>query len=284
MGIIKMDDHDSPSFKFGVNDDIPDPVFQMKRKSRRVEKVSHKGTFVSVFLFFLVGVLVFIAYLDIKKKISAMHVTGNTEIQTLSEGWEKKYSSLSLKYAKVEEALAKKVAPMDEIFLSLEATTNSLKDKLKKLETRLDKFDAGEKKQASAIDEIDKKLASVSEGMKTGDTEKLTEELAMLSAALNETREELNKIKDVAHWPPSATIDKETLDIAIAEQDKVFQNKLDLIMENLQSKESKMELIQNKLNKLEKMSKSFVRKSSKTPGGLHPIDTIRPKSGTFTED
>ncbi len=288
-----MEDHNSPSFKFGVNDEIPDPVFQMNRKNRR-EKVSHKGTFFSVFLFFLTGVLVFITYVDIQKKIGKIYDSGNTEVQSLSEELEAKYKSLSSNYAKLEQELVKKVIPVNEKFSSLEAETNSLKKKLKKAETRINKLDADKKEQSKAIAEIDKTLASLREDPAVSDTEKFTEEIATLSETLNNTEEELNKIKAVIF--EADNIDKETLDIEIAKQDELYQKKLDLIIENLQNKEDKIEKIHNKLNELENMSKAFVRKKSsrpkkqpvkvkplKEPDTPHPIDTIKPKPGTFIE-
>ncbi|MCP4113291.1 MAG: hypothetical protein GY749_48470 [Desulfobacteraceae bacterium] len=282
-----MEDHDAPSFKFGA-DEIHDPVFQMKRGNRR-EKVSHKGTFFSVFLFFLTGVLVFIAYLDIQKKIGKIYDSGSTEVQSLSEELEAKYKSLSSNYAKLEQELVKKVVPVNEMFSSLEAETGSLKDKLKKAETRIDKLGADKKEQAKTIAEMDKTLASLRENSAvSSDTEKFTEQISTLSEALNKTTEELNKIKAVIF--EADNIDKESLDIALIKQGELYQKKLDLIIENLQNKEDKIEKIHNKLSELENMSKTFVRKKvsrpKKKPVKIKPleksdtphlIDTIKPK-------
>ena len=86
-----IDDEEYSSFKFD-GDDEPDSeqtIYQEEAKDRRVEKLSHRVTIISILVPVLLGVVFYIAYRDITSRVSQSQDTGAMEIQNLSSSWKK---------------------------------------------------------------------------------------------------------------------------------------------------------------------------------------------------
>ena len=81
-----IDDEQYPSFKF-EGDEEPESeqaVFQEDAKDRKVEKLSHRVTIISILIPVLVGAIFYIAYRDITSRVSQNQDVGAMEIQNLS--------------------------------------------------------------------------------------------------------------------------------------------------------------------------------------------------------
>ena len=104
-----IDDEQYPSFKFnGDDDEAPDSertIYQEEAKDRRVEKLSHRVTIITILIPVLIGVVFYIAYRDITGRVSQSQDTGAMEIQNLSSQLEENFVKLSEKYGELEAAL-----------------------------------------------------------------------------------------------------------------------------------------------------------------------------------
>ena len=127
----------SSDFKFHLDEDRPDSIFQEEMENLRLEKLNRRINFISIFIPILMVLILVYGYLEIKKKFVKADDSGAQKVQVLATELESKFSSLSLKYAKLEESLNKSFSPINEIFLEFEKTATALKKDLEKNERSL---------------------------------------------------------------------------------------------------------------------------------------------------
>ena len=186
-----IDDEQYSSFKFDGDDEPDDEqtIYQEEAKDRRVEKLNHRVTIISILIPVLIGVVFYMAYRDITGRVSQSQDTGAMEIQNLSTQLEENFAKLSVKYGDLETALTQKLA-------ALEKVDKAMKTNLKKAEDTVSKINAtkaDKKDQQNAIAKIDQTLNPIRQELKTiqsGTTElqtqnnDLKQQLAALSANL----------------------------------------------------------------------------------------------------
>ena len=116
-----MDNNESSGFKMSIDDKSPDSELQEEIDDLRISKLSQRITLVTILIPTLIGILLLVAYLDMKKKVDKTFNAEAKQVQNLSQNLESKFSSLSLQFAKLEDTFAKKI-------LSLEKETDGLDD------------------------------------------------------------------------------------------------------------------------------------------------------------
>jgi len=299
------DKNDSSEFKFSLDDDeIPDRHFHTKRKVKPAEENKKSMVILlPVLLFLLIVAVLFPAYISIKKQIENIHDSGSTEAMKISADLEAKITSLSSRYEELEKSLNEKVFPVITTFSSFEQSIASIKEGLKKAEQNVDKISTSQtdkKELDNLAAQMEKNLAPLRENLRSVESaiksadEKFTKEAAELNSSFKETKERVNKIQNIISEPsPTGGIDKDTLETALENQQKTYQKRIDLLIENLESKDDKIKSLQTKMEELEKGLKSLAAKtvSSKSPASkaksvkkeehdedeaavVHPIDQI----------
>ncbi|MDM8548820.1 hypothetical protein QUF72_02030 [Desulfobacterales bacterium HSG2] len=311
-----MKDNNASGFKFKVDkDERPDSLFQTKKRGKTVKEdreeiLSRRITLISLLILCLMGVIVFGAYLHIEKKFDKIHSSGFTEIQSRSLDLESKLSAFADRYEKLEASLIKKASRTDDILSKLEGATASLGDHLKRLEKSLNRINASKadkKELANAITRVDKTLSPIrkdladlkaSKDIGPEIDEKFTEELAKLYGEVDNAKKEFDKLQtdisdlsisklqtDISELS-SGKVSKESLDIALEEQEKNYKENLILINENLGYKEDKIKALQERLEKIEKRLNVKKKKYHKPAGTANSKPPA--KSGTVekpaTED
>ena len=91
-----------------VRDEVEEPeepVVQTEVHELKLEKINQRVTLISILIPVLIVVVLVITYLDIKKRVVRTEDTGASEFQKLSTDLESRFSSLSLRQAKLEEAM-----------------------------------------------------------------------------------------------------------------------------------------------------------------------------------
>jgi len=119
-----MEEKDTSDFKIGIDDESQEHRFQEEMENTRIKKLSNRITFISILIPCLIGVIIFLAYLDIKKRVATVHDTGTTEVKNLSKDLEEKLSDLTSKYKQLEDSFSK-----------IENHTSSLQTKLNEATT-----------------------------------------------------------------------------------------------------------------------------------------------------
>ena len=246
-----IDDEQYSSFKFnGDDEEEPDSeqtIYQEEARDRRVEKLSHRVTIISILIPVLIGVIFYIAYREITGRVSQSQDTGAMEIQNLSSQLEENFAKLSVKYGELEAALTQKLEALEKVDRSMKANLKQAEDTVAKINaTKVDKKD-----QEDAIAKIDKALNPIRQELKSiksvttdmqTQTKDLKQQLAALSANLNQLSastektlkesaaihtKELTAIQSELSTLSGRKMDKDALQLELLKARKLFQRDLD---------------------------------------------------------
>jgi chromosome segregation ATPase len=281
-----IDDEQYSSFKFnGDDDEEPDSertIYQEEAKDRRVEKLSHRVTIISILIPVLIGVIFYIAYRDITGRVSQSQDTDAMEIQNLSSQLEENYTKLSEKYGDLEAALTQKLADLEKVDKSMKANLKEAEDTVAKINaTKADKKDAQD-----AIAKIDialnpirqelKTINSVTTDLQTQNND-LKQQLATLSANLTRLSantektlkesaaihsKELTAIQSDLSSLSGRKLDKDDLQLELLKARKHFQRDLDVTKAGI---DKRLESMLRKIKDLEKVVQAPL--SSARPSG-----------------
>jgi chromosome segregation ATPase len=281
-----IDDEQYSSFKFnGDDDEEPDSertIYQEEAKDRRVEKLSHRVTIISILIPVLIGVIFYIAYRDITGRVSQSQDTDAMEIQNLSSQLEENYTKLSKKYGDLEAALTQKLADLEKVDKSMKANLKQAEDTVAKINaTKADKKDAQD-----AIAKIDialnpirqelKTINSVTTDLQTQNND-LKQQLATLSANLTRLSantektlkesaaihsKELTAIQSDLSSLSGRKLDKDDLQLELLKARKHFQRDLDVTKAGI---DKRLESMLRKIKDLEKVVQAPL--SSARPSG-----------------
>lgn len=271
-----MEDENS-GFKFRIDEESPYAILQDEAKDSRIEKLSKRITLISLLIPLLIGAVLAFVYFDLKSRLDKISGTESTGVSRLSKDLESRFSILSIKQAKLENLLNKKISSIEKEF-------SSLKTNLKKTEKRIDvtnknikslntsKYDLDKDINAAldktlgkfdkTLDPIRKDLGDVKSNIKSID-KRFKQDLAKLAGAVNsannglvklietvdETDKEIKRIKREISSQPVGEIDQRALDLRLKKERRSYIKLLIQIREDL---ESKLAAIQGKLNKIEK--------------------------------
>ena len=184
-----IDDEEYSTFKFN-GDEEPESeqtLYQDEAKDRRVEKLSHRVTIISIFIPVLIGVVFYIAYRDITSRVNQSQDTGSMEIQNLSTQLQDKFDEISSKYGELEASLTQKLADLEKVDKAMKANLKKAEDTVSKINaTKADKKD-----QQDAIAKIDTALSPIRKEVKDlstmrNDLKTITAELQSLDTDLQQ--------------------------------------------------------------------------------------------------
>jgi chromosome segregation ATPase len=230
-----MNENDKSDFKIGIDDEIQDHRFHEEMENIRIEKLSNRITFISVLMLCLIAIIFFLAYLDIKKRVATVHDTGTTEVKNLSKDLEEKLSDLTSKYKQLEDSLSK-----------IENHTSSLQEELNEATTAIKYIRSARKTDNKefndSISKIEKKSSSISNDLKNVSSElktfdtKFNNKLANLSKTADKISVEVNKLKSDISKLSAVKVDKKTLDSALKNEQKLYDQKLNQLERNIGKK------------------------------------------------
>ena len=273
-----IDDEQYSKFKFNGEDEpeSEQTLYQDEAKDRRVEKLSHRVTIISIFIPVLIGVVFYIAYRDITSRVSQSQDTEAMEIQNLSTQLQDKFDELSTKYGQLEASLVQKLA-------ALEKVDKAMKANLKKAENTVSKINAtkaDKKDQQDAIAKIDTALSPIRKELKDlstmrNDLKAVTVELQSLdtdvqqklttiSANVDKSLQNLTKIQSDMSALSNQKLDKDALQLELLKAKKSYQRELELTKAAL---DKRLSSILRKIRDLEKIAQA-------------PLAAPKPSGGT----
>ena len=91
-----------------------DRQLQSEIEGLKVEKLSQRVTLITILIPILIVVILGVTYLDIKRRVISTETTGSKGFESLSRDLESRFSSLSLRQAKLEEAFSKEITQLNE--------------------------------------------------------------------------------------------------------------------------------------------------------------------------
>ena len=223
-----MEEKNTSDFRIGIDDEGPASRFQEEMDNIRIEKLSNRITFISVFIPCLIGAIIFLAYLDIKKRVTTVHDTGTIEVQNLSKDLEAKLSDLTSKYNQIENNISSLQAESKEATTAINYIRSARKTDNKEFNNSISKIE----KTSSTISND---LKNVSSELKTIDTN-FNKKIANLSKKVDDIHTTLNKINSDISKLSSVKIDKKALDSALKNEQKLYDQKLNQIKRDFDKK------------------------------------------------
>jgi len=271
-----MAEKESKKFEISMDDEVPEFQTQEDFDDQKIEKLHKRITRISIIIPCLVVLIILAGYFDLKKNLSNVNTEGNMGVQTLSKELESKFSSLSIKEAKIEETLDKKIE-------ALEKATSSLQASSKEADTAIRYIRSARKKDnestESAIQQIENKMASI-----VKDLDKISSDLnamdktfsaklAILSQSTDSSKSTLQTIRSDISSLKSSKADL----AALKDQQKVYQLALRQLTSSL---EDRIKSVEKRLNELKKVQTSSKKQSQSKSEKLNPSNQVNKKSAS----
>ena len=271
-----MNEKDPTKFRIRIDNESPDTGFEEEIRDRRIEKLSRRITFVSILIPCLIAVILFVAYFDIKKRVGSMHSSG----EAVSQDLESRIASVSEKQAKLEDMLAKRIESVEKTILSLQT---ELKEATTAIRYIRSARKADNKTLKGAIADIEKELGPVRKDLKNAASriKALDMNLANFGKKLDKEKNDLNKMQADISALSSAKIDRKALDKALNAKQKIYEQKLKQIAEDLANK---VESIRKRIKKIEMNMQSVAATAKPIPSKKPAEETAVPQPGTIIEE
>ena len=283
-----MEENQRSKFKFSGDDDAPEAIRQDELRELKMEKLGHRVTLLTILIPCMIGVIMVIAYLDIKDRVTRSQDTGTIGVQKLSKDLASKFSSLSLEQAKIRDIQAKKLP-------KLEKDAAFLRSKLSKLQksvTQMSQSMITRDELARVVDNLNQKVSEVPQSL-TADLETLASNVAALgsvdeqmaaegnkrqaaiashSNSLSAIKTDMDTLRQKITNLGDAAIDKGELELALKLKEIAYRQ---LLLDKTTQLEKEIQILRNRIQKLQggkQPSQPAAQKPLKPEPGQQPAD------------
>ncbi len=286
-----IDDEQYSSFKFEGDDEAEaeETLYQEEAEDRRVEKLSHRVTIITILIPVLIGVVFYIAYRDITSRVSQTQDVGALEIQSLSDQLEEDFAALSTKYGDLEAALTDKLANLEKVDKAMKTSLQQAEDTVQKINaTKADKTDQQAvvakidaalnpiRKELKDLSAVRNELQDVATEVTALDTD-LKQQFSALSGSVDKVLNGLTKTQsDISAISALSDqkLDKDALQLELLKARKNFQRDLDVTRSAI---DKRLDAMLRKIKDLEKLAQAPL--ASPRPSG----GAASPGSGSIVE-
>jgi chromosome segregation ATPase len=271
-----MAEKESKKFEISMDDEIPEFQAQEDYDDQKIEKLHKRITRISIIIPCLVVLIILAGYFDLKKNLSNVNTEGNMGVQTLSKELESKFSSLSIKEAKIEETLDKKIEALEKATASLQASSKEADTAIRYIRSARKKDNESTE---SAIQQIENKLASIVKNLDKISSDlnavdkTFSAKLAILSQSTDSSKNALQTIRSDISSLKSSKADL----TALKDQQKVYQLALRQLTSSL---EDRIKSVEKMLNELKKVQTSSKKQSQSKSGKLNSSNQVKKKSAS----
>lgn len=214
-----MDDQhrNESKFKMRLDADVDEAPITSQVDELRMEKLSQRVTMISILIPVLIVVILIFAYMDIKRRVIQTEDTGVSGVQKLSEDMESRFSTLSLRQAKLEEMLKRNSDMNNQSQAKIQVNLKKLEDRLKGVGKGL----TSKKDLDAKIDPIDKKIENLSGAMDeriaglTEVNQQMQTTLSQIGETLSDRDNQIKQLQEKINGLDQAKIDKSALDLAM---------------------------------------------------------------------
>lgn len=244
-----MDDqHRSQSkFKMRLDADVDEAPVTSQVDELRMEKLGQRVTMISILIPVLIVVILIFAYMDIKRRVIQTEDTGVSGVQKLSQDMESRFSTLSLRQAKLEEMLKRNSDMNNQSQAKIQVNLKKLEDRLKGVGKGL----ISKKDLDAKVDPINKKIENLSGAMDeriaglTEINQQMQTTLSQIGASLSDRDNQIKQLQEKLNGLDQAKIDKSALDLAMKlEMLKIKQS----FIARLDEIEARIKTLETKLN------------------------------------
>jgi prefoldin subunit 5 len=272
-----MDDQQSNQgkFKMRLDADVDEASASNQVDELRMEKLSQRVTMISILIPVLIVVVLVIAYMDIKQRVIRTEDTGTSGVQKLSEDMESRFSTLSLRQAKLEELLKRSSDMNNQSLAKIQVNLKKLEDRLKGVGKGL----TSKKDLNAKLDPIDKKIANLSGAMDENKAglakidQQMQTTLSQMGQTLSDRGNQIKQLQEKVNGLDQAKIDKAALDLAMKlEMLKIKQS----FIERLDNIEARIKTLESKI----KSQRQAAPAPQKLPA--KPVPSVPPKPSAPT--
>lgn len=281
-------------------DNHPNEVFREDMQELRLEKLSQRVTLITILIPILIAVIITVSYLDIKQRVIRTQTTGTIGVQNLSKDLESRFSSLSVRQAKLEDEIEKQLKILDKNRAEYAIQKKRLEDKL----TELYSQSATKKELSEATTRLNTSFKKIKEEVAAASNntieiikESNAQGLKRIATLQEETRQNIDTLSQANAETSNLVaekLDKNQLDVALKIRDLKLEEQFqrhtkNLEQEILQLKEKNNALnekLKETLNKFNEISKSTVKQESRPNNASAkstPPAPSTPKGGKIVE-
>ena len=214
--IGKIDQEDG-QFKMPLDDSVEDSPIPAGVNELRLEKLNTRVTILSVIIPVLLGIILVFTYLDIKRRMEQTEDTGTMGVQKLSNDLESRFSSLSVRQARLDDETIRLAQNIEKSFARIEVKLKNLTEAMdevrksgaskKELKGEMSQFDNKVLNLATGMDEIKSQLATLSQDLKS--------EVAQVAQALTDSQNQLQAMEEKISVLDDLKIDKPAMELAL---------------------------------------------------------------------
>ena len=186
----------------------------------RLEKISQRVTLISIMIPVLIVIVLVITYLDIKKRVVRTEDTGMIEFQKLSADLESRFSSLSVRQAKLEDDMTRMIAQSDQSAAAVHVRLQKLQETLNQVQQGI-KNKIDKKELDSTRDDLVRQINGLVDASNQASqqmaaiTTELKKQMDQLTANVAATEQRMADINRLLAELEKNKIDKPAMDLAL---------------------------------------------------------------------
>ncbi len=251
-----MQYRDSSKFKFqdGADDEDESPESLLEEQHyRKFEKLSNRVTIITIIIPFLIGVIIFVGYKNVREMVTQSQDAGAKELTSLTKTLESSISDLSVKQARLENILNEKLITAERIEAmvkdGIRKSDSGILDSIRKIESSIAEIQSGKmnKKDLSGdITAFDNKLTGLQKqgtdnraGLEKVSAEikaldkKLSDELAKVSNIINKATTNIAECQADIGILSSEKADRKIIETTLKNYEKRLQEINEQFLRNL---------------------------------------------------
>ncbi|MBW1866874.1 MAG: hypothetical protein JRI38_03900 [Deltaproteobacteria bacterium] len=293
------EDHKS-DFRIRIDEDEPSrSFFHPEVENQQINKLRKRITFMSFFTLCLLALALTYAYIDIKKQVGGFHVSGSRGFETISQDVESRFSSLSVKYAEIEDKFSNKITALENSVASvktdLDKTAASQHKSAASIEKSLQTIQSSKadkkalsslkKKTAATLVALQKDMEKFPSMLQNMDSEydgvlaEFQQDLKSIGKKILDLQSSLSDLAAVSARRPT----KEKIKADLHDQELAFQNQVDELTTLLNRNDDKIEIL---ISRIEALKKDFSEIAGTTPAQPAPPTPkpAEPSKNTVPDD
>ncbi len=251
--------HYSEKFKYdiddyGITEELPDEAFREDMQELKLEKLGHRVTLITILIPILIVVIIVVSYLDITQKVAQTQTTGTMGVQNLSKDLQSRFSSLSVRQAKLEDNLQKQTTALEEDWAQYAVQRKKIEDSITTLSQQM----ANKTELASTAKQFNSALETLQTEISTTQTklakaeEAATKSLNRSITIAEETQQQFDKISQTVSTLTEQKLDRNQLDLALKIRDlklnEQFQEQSNILEKEIASLKETSDRLSKELN------------------------------------
>jgi uncharacterized coiled-coil protein SlyX len=221
-----------------LDEEIDERAIPAEINEMRLEKISQRVTLISIMIPVLIVIVLVIAYLDIKKRVVQTEDSGTFEFQKLSADLESRFSSLSVRQAKIEEALESFTAKNDHALAAIQVRMEKLQDAIGEVRRGA----LGQKELNAVKEDLAKQVKSVSDAadqaarQTVATLQEVKGQVVQQGETLTAAKAGIAELQKGVEDIDARKIDKQSLDLALRLETLKIETRVKTQIDALQDK------------------------------------------------